>query len=476
MRGSAILAAAVLAIWTAVYLVTQVLVDPPLTTLPTIGAGTVLTVAVVLGYPSALRGPRRRGRAGLGRFGGGRSMPRDERDRLEAARGVRDLAAAGRSVPLRSGLTPEAARRTTELLRPMLSGDAIAITDREDILAFVGPGADHHRVGGQMQTRAAVRAIEKGRTVVVRDRAGLGCQVPDCPLQSAVIAPLAIGSRVVGSLGVFQARTEVPPKQLVEDMATMLSLHLELAELDRERRLATHARLDALRAQINPHFLFNILNTIASKARTRPEEARELLLRLSEFFRYAVRQEGHFAEFAQEYYFVRTYLSLEQARFGDRLQVRYDIDPQVLTSRVPVLTIQPLVENAVKHGIADKKEGGTVRLRARVDPLTRTTHIRISDDGAGMDPQVMARLMGRRGETGDQAGEDAGEHAGEDAGEHDSGGAGAPPAGLGSAAHAGVGLRNITERLQTLFGDRYDLSLSTPRGGGTVVDLRVPLT
>ncbi|GAA1177919.1 sensor histidine kinase [Nesterenkonia xinjiangensis] len=454
MRGSVILAGAVLAIWTLVYLVTQVLVDPPLAILPTIGAGTVLTVAVVLGYPSALRGPRGRGGARVG----GRAVRREERDRLEAARGVRDLAAAGRSVPLRSGLTPEAARRTAELLQPMLSGDAIAITDRQDILAFVGPGADHHRVGGEMQTRAAVRAIEKGRTVVVQDRAGLGCKVPDCALQSAVIAPLAIGSRVVGSLGVFQARMEIPPKQLVEDMATMLSLHLELAEMDRERRLATHARLDALRAQINPHFLFNILNTIASKARTRPDEARELLLRLSEFFRYAVRQEGHFAEFAQEYYFVRTYLSLEQARFGERLQVRYDIDPQVLTSRVPVLTIQPLVENAVKHGIADKKEGGTVRLRARVDPLTRTTSIRVSDDGVGMDPAVLARLM--RGQD-------------EGAGGDDEDGA---LSGLGSSGHAGVGLRNITERLETLFGDRYDLSISTPRGGGTVVDLRVPMT
>ncbi|MDS2174155.1 histidine kinase [Nesterenkonia sp. CL21] len=456
MRGSLILAGAVVAIWTLVYLVTQVLVHPPLAILPTIGAGTVLTLAVVLGYPSALRGPRGRRGGRVGGSVGGRIPPRDERDRLEAARGVRDLAAAGRSVPLRSGLTPDAARRTAELLRPMLSGDAIAITDREDILAFVGPGADHHRVGGEMQTRAAVRAIEKGRTVVVRDAAGLGCKVPDCALRSAVIAPLAIGSRVVGSLGVFQARTEIPPKQLVEDMATMLSLHLELAELDRERRLATHARLDALRAQINPHFLFNILNTIASKARTRPEEARELLLRLSEFFRYAVRQEGHFAEFAQEYYFVRTYLSLEQARFGDRLQVRYDIDPQVLTSRVPVLTIQPLVENAVKHGIADKKEGGTVRLRARVDPLTRTTHIRVSDDGVGMDAEVLAKLL-----SGDQ-----------DVGDHED----SVLTGVDAVGHAGVGLTNITERLESLFGDRYDLSISTPRSGGTVVDLRVPMT
>ncbi|GAA4432083.1 histidine kinase [Georgenia halophila] len=437
--GSTILAAVLVGLWALVYLVTQVLVDPALSVLPTLAAGTVLSVAAVLGYPSALRGPRG------SRLAGPQPDP-----------GVRPIAAAGRSMPLRSGLTPDAARRTAELIRPLLGGDAIAIADRERVLAFVGPGADHHLVGGALQTKVTARAIERGRTVVVRDRSGMGCPEADCPLQTAVIAPLAIGSRVVGALKVYRVQPEPPPRGLVEDMASMLSLHLELAEMDRERRLSAHARLDALRAQINPHFLFNILNTIASKARTDPEEARQLLLRLSDFFRYAVRQDGHFAEFAQEYFFVRTYLSLEQARYGDRLRVRYDIDPQVLTSRVPVLMIQPLVENAVKHGIADKVEGGTIHLKARVDPLTRTTSIRVSDDGVGIRPEVLARLT-----NGDGGVAPAGpvEHDGE------------PDQ---TRAGGGVGLRNISERLGSLFGERYDLSIQSTRSG-TVVDLRVPL-
>lgn len=444
MRGSAILATAVVIIWALVYVITQLLVTPALPELPTIGVGVLLTVAVVLGYPSALRGPR-----GAARIGGRGRRVSFVRPEPHDQSSVRDL--AGRSVPLRKGLTPDAARRTCQLLRPMLTGDAISITDTENILAYVGPGSGHHRDGEPMATSAAPRAIARGKTQVVLTPKGLSCREPNCELTSAAIAPLYIGSRVVGTLGVYQTQGKAPPKQLVEDMASMLSLHLELADLDREKQLATHARLDALRAQINPHFLFNILNTIASKARTRPEEARELLLRLSEFFRYAVRQEGHFAEFAQEYFFVRTYLSLEQARFGDRLQVRYDIDPQVLTSRVPVLTIQPLVENAVKHGIGAKPEGGTVRLRARVDPLTRTTTIRVSDDGAGVDPDVLTQLTSRNGSLpGEQV----------------------LPS---SPEHAGVGLQNISERLDSLFGDRYNLSISSPRSGGTVVELTVPL-
>jgi len=251
---------------------------------------------------------------------------------------------------------------------------------------------------------------------------------------------LTIGKRVVGALKAYRVDESPPSPELVEGMAGILSLHLELAELDRERQLAANAKLDALRAQINPHFLFNTLNTIASRARTDPEEARQLLLRLSDFFRYSIRQHGHFANFAQEYFFVRTYLSLEQARYGDRLKVRYDVDPQVLSAQVPVLTIQPLVENCVKHGLADKVDGGTVTLRARVDPLTRTTLIQVSDDGVGMPPDVLSTIRNRDGSPGE-----------------------------------GVGLANITERLESLFGERYRFAVDAEPGQGTRVELRIPL-
>jgi sensor histidine kinase YesM len=238
---------------------------------------------------------------------------------------------------------------------------------------------------------------------------------------------------------VYRRDDAAPAPLFVEGMARILSLHLELAELDRERRLAANAKLDALRAQINPHFLFNTLNTIASKARTDPEEARQLLLRLSDFFRYSIRQQGQFAEFALEYSFVRTYVSLEQARFGDRLAVRYDVDPQVLSVQVPVLTIQPLVENAIKHGLADKVGGGSVTLKARVNPLGSTTLIRVKDDGVGMDADLLQEILSGNGHDG------------------------------------GIGLRNISERLEMLFGDRYTFDIQSKPREGTIVTLQVPL-
>lgn len=420
-RGTLPLAGAMVLAWGLVYLVTQLAADPPLDAGVTILIGLALTIALVVGYPSALRGPRK---------------PRPPR---QPGRHGSTIAAMGRSMPLRSGLTPEAAQRAVKLLHPLLGGDAVAITDQERVLAFVGPGSDHHTVGDALRTESAARVLAKGKTSVVRSRAKLGCPEPSCPLRRAVISPLSIGKRVVGTLKVYRLDDIPPQRELVEGLAGILSLHLELAEMDRERKLAVDARLDALRAQINPHFLFNTLNTIASKARTDPEEARRLLLRLSDFFRYAVRQDGQTVEFGQEYYFVRTYVSLEQARYGDRLKVRYDIDPQVLTANVPVLTIQPLVENAVKHGLADKVDGGTVQLKARVDPLTRTASIRVSDDGVGIPPDVLDKLTSR------------------------------------DAANGGVGLSNISQRLEVLYGERYRLDIQSNDGAGTVVELQIPL-
>lgn len=427
--GSLPLAGALALAWALVYVTTQVLANPALGVGTTLLVGVGLTVLLTIGYPSALRGPR-----------GARASRRRSTKHRGQTRSGNTIAAFGKSMPLRSGLTSEAASRTAELLHPLLGGDSVAITDRREVLAFTGPGSGHHAVGDPPQTDVAVKVLAGAKTKVVRNQAKLGCPEPECPLRSAVVAPLAIGDRVVGTLKVYRVDDIPPSRDLVEGMAGILSLHLELAELDRERRLAVDAKLDALRAQINPHFLFNTLNTIASKARTDPEEARQLLLRLSDFFRYAVRQEGHFAEFGQEYFFVRTYLSLEQARYGERLRVRYDVDPQVLTAQVPVLTIQPLVENAVKHGLANKVDGGTVTLKARVDPLTRTTSIRVTDNGVGISKDELDQVSAGDG-----------------------------------TADGGVGLRNISERLETLFGGRYRLDVQSTEGDGTVVDLRIPL-
>jgi LytS/YehU family sensor histidine kinase len=431
-RGVGPLVAAVTVAWGLVALVSQVLADPPLAPTLTIVAGVVLTDLLIVGYASALRGPRQR--AGRRPRRASTSPPGSR----EAGAG-----AIGTGAGMPEGLTVEAAHRTVELLRPLLGADAVAITDRTRMLAFSGPGADHHASGSPLHTGARERVFTTGRpvTVVGRGEDGIGCPQPGCPLRSATIAPLRVGDDIIGTVSVYRQDTDPPHPEVVEGVAAILSVHLELGELQARQRADADAKLEALRAQINPHFLFNTLNTIASRVRTDPEQARQLLVRLADFFRYAIRQHGHVAEFAQEYAFVRTYVTLEQARFGDDLVVEYDVDPSVLGVTVPVLVIQPLVENAIKHGASGRPGRTTVRLRARVDPLAREVDVVVRDDGVGMDPATLEAVL----------------------------------AGTRTTDASGVGLANIRERLDLLFGDAHTFEVRAREGEGTAVHLRLPM-
>lgn len=419
-RGVGPLVAALTGLWAVVTLVSQALADPPLSPVVTIVAGVLLSDALIIGYASTLRGPRVRRRRGGGLVVDPPPTP---------------------AVVGRDDLGREAAQRAVRLLEPLLAGDAVAVTDRERMLAFSGPGSDHHRAGSPLWMGARSEVFATGTTVSVAGRDRIGCPDAGCPLEAATVAPLRVRGAVVGSVTVYRVHAEPPDPALVGSVAGLLSLTLDLTDDQLEARRSSDARLEALRAQINPHFLFNTLNTIASRVRTDPEEARQLLVRLADFFRYAVRQHGQLAEFAQEYAFVRTYVTLEQARFGERLQVHLDVDPQVLGTEVPVLVIQPLVENAVKHGVAAKVGRGRVTLRARVDPLARVVDVTVRDDGVGMTPDRLDQVV--RGEGGGDG--------------------------------EGVGLANIAERLVLLYGDAHRLEVRSTLGEGTTVRLRLPM-
>lgn len=412
----------VTAVWAAVLVFGQWLADPPLSAVVSIGVGVALTDAAILGFGSVLRGPRARRR-------------RRRRTPRPAATPTGEPSSA------RGDLFSEAATRTVSLLRPMLGDDAVAITDLDQMLAFAGPGEDHHGPGSPLRSPARAQVLATGTTTVVPRRDGLGCPDPACPLESAIFAPLHVHGELAGTVSVYRTEPGPPSVEIAEGLAGILALHLELAELERHSRLNADARLQALRAQINPHFLFNTLNTIASKVRTHPDEGRALLLRLADFFRYAIRQHDQFAEFAQEFYFVRTYVALEQARFGDDLRVVFDVDPQVLAVEVPVLVIQPLVENAIKHGLSRKVGQGTVTLRARVDLMAREVDIQVRDDGVGIEPDELAAVL---------------------AGRHRTDG-------------SGVGMSNIAERLSLLFDERAEMDVRSRPGDGTTVRLRLPM-
>src|SRR5437764_10207028 len=185
-------------------------------------------------------------------------------------------------------------------------------------------------------------------------------------MRGAVVVPLTVEGRIEGTLVVVGAISGKRLIRMADEAATYVSTQLELAELQRSRQQLAQAEVKALRAQISPHFIYNALNTISSLIRTDPEHARELLLDFAEFTRYSFRTSGLFTTLAEELRNIDRYLTLERARYGpQRLNVRLRIAPEVLSVTVPFLVLQPLVENAVRHGLARKPGGGTVTVIAQ---------------------------------------------------------------------------------------------------------------
>ncbi|KWV31420.1 sensor histidine kinase [Micromonospora rifamycinica] len=343
--------------------------------------------------------------------------------------------------PLRTGLHPAGAAKAVRHLRALVGAAGLALTDADTLLALDGRGGHH---GDQLLT-AARRVAETGRSTVLGE-SELHCDRVDCLVRGAVVAPLSADGRVVGAL---VAVADGPPAPgLVQ--ATLETAHwagnqLSLAELDSSRERLARAEIRALRAQISPHFIYNALTAIGSFVRTDPERARELILEFAEFTRYSFRAHGEFTTLAEELRSIDRYLTIERARFGDRLQVRLQIAPEVLPVTLPFLCLQPLVENAVRHGLSRKPGTGMVSIEAR--DAGAECHITVEDDGVGMDPATLTAGIAELTRAGSDPTDDPGQH---------------------------VGLSNVDERLRSVFGDGFGLVVETGPGSGTKVSLRIP--
>ncbi|MER6203352.1 histidine kinase [Streptomyces sp. NPDC001586] len=333
--------------------------------------------------------------------------------------------------PLRAGLTEDAARKAARRLRSLLGTEALCLTDRESVLAWDGPGADHHE--RRAMARVAVM-LESGRSQSVRTE----CQRPDCPLKWAVVAPLTGEDGMLGALVAYGSRESAVLVRAATEVARWVSVQLELSELDRSRTRLMEAEIKALRAQISPHFIFNSLAAIASFVRTDPEHARELLLEFADFTRYSFRRHGDFTTLAEELRSIQQYLALAGARFGDRLKVTLQVAPEVLPVALPFLCLQPLVENAVKHGLEDSTEECRITITAQ--DAGAEAVITVEDNGVGMDPALLRRIL-----------------AGE----------------LGGSS-SGIGLPNVDERIRQVYGDAYGPVIETGVGAGMKVTIRIP--
>ena len=332
---------------------------------------------------------------------------------------------------LHEGLTEQGTAKAAKHLRAMLGTQAIALCDKDSTLAWDGAGT-HHR---DHVWRHASEVLASGRTVVL-DAKEVACGDPACLIRTAILAPIISDERVVAAFAAYGPSASAGLVRATEEVAGWVSTQVELADLGRQRSRAVEAELRALRAQISPHFIYNALAAIASFVRTDPDRARELLLEFADFTRYAFRRGGAFTTLAEELGNIEHYLALEQARFGDRLQISLLVAPEVLSVAVPYLAIQPLVENAVHHGLESKEGVGHVSLTA--SDQGSEAEIVVEDDGIGSDPDVVRAVL------------------------------------AGRSPQDSVGLGNVDARLRQVYGDDHGLVVETALGAGTKVTFRVP--
>ncbi|WP_309127622.1 histidine kinase [Microbacterium sp.] len=327
---------------------------------------------------------------------------------------------------LRSEQGPDLVRAARHL-RNLLGVQAVAFVTADGAVASDGSidGLD------TSAERIAARVREAGRRQVFLRR-----RARDDSSHEAVGAPMIVDGVIQGVLIAFADSVRSPLVRATGEVAEWCADQIALTELEASRASLAEAELRALRAQISPHFIYNSLAAIASFITTDPERARTLVLDFADFTRYSFRQKGEFTTLAQELGSIRNYLELERARFGDRLDVRLRIAPETLSTVIPFLSVQPLVENAVRHGLEPMASGGRIVIAAE-DEATHT-EISVEDDGAGMDPELVQQAL------------------------------------IGSADASHVGLRNVDTRLRRLYGAEGGLVIETNIGAGTMVRMRIP--
>lgn len=364
------------------------------------------------------------------------SMIRDQQQMYEKFSRVfsaKALNIANRTVGIMSqGFTPQASQKIARIIQEETGVGAVAITDTDKILAFIGIGEDHHRPGTPITSTITMQAIACNKVLFADGNSQpYRCSIsPQCQLGSVLVIPLHGDEGVIGTIKLYEPKKRLFLKinhTLGEGIANLLSQQLLTGRLEQQQRLLVQSELKLVQAQINPHFLFNTLNTISAITRREPERARQLLLHLSLFFRKNLKRQSGLATLQEEQEHCQSYLEIELARFGDRLTVQNEIPPTLADLKLPSFTLQPLIENAIKHGTSTLLEQGHIRLYTEQTAERVIIHV---EDNAGTWQEKPA---------GD-----------------------------------GLGMTLVDRRLKSAFGNRYGLSVSCEPDCWTRVSVTLP--
>ena len=359
-------------------------------------------------------------------------------DKLRAQQTNKTLSLASQTlVYMRGGLSEQNCQEVCNILLPECQAMAVAMTDDKFVLGYAGAHAEAFPIGSAIHTLATHRVLASQTVEVFRSsEAFASASNPLIP--AGIVAPLVVRGVSVGTLKLYyesDVLIDETQRAIAEGLAQLLSTQLSIAELDRQVELATKAELQALQAQINPHFLFNTINTIASLIRTDPARARVLLREFAAFYRQTLENSNDLIPLDREMQQTMRYFAFEQARFGaERVRLEADID-DFGDLRVPSFIIQPIVENAVNHAMPAE---GQLNIDISIEEAGDDVVITVTDDGVGMSEEQARRLLQNAS---------------------------------ASEKGTGIALKNVDARLRAVFGPGSGVSVSSQIGKGTQVTL-----
>ncbi len=340
---------------------------------------------------------------------------------------------------LRRGFNTTTCEEVAKIILKTSDVDAVAITNKKTVLAYVGISCSDYE---------PAKNFINFKDELAKNRIAFFSSISEEKVYSGhgddfswngIAVPLKIQKKTIGTLDFFYKSS----KRITENRITvakglgeLLGTQLELSELERQQAHAFRSELKALRAQINPHFLFNTLNTIAVLCRTDPIKARSLIISFAEFFRESLERQSQFTTLDEELRYVNSYLEFEKARFGSKLKIENRIDKKAEKVKLPALIVQPLVENAIKHGMS---ANGKLLLVLTATVENGQLVVKVKDNGMGM----LDKRKTLRNENNGKG--------------------------------LGIGLTNIKERLISLYGSEGLINIHSTSGKGTEVTLRIPI-
>lgn len=314
-----------------------------------------------------------------------------EKERLAGEQAKLALEIANKSLPyFRKG---ESLNKVCKIILESLDAKVVVITDTHNIIASHLISNDYILNHCEIKSKATKQVLNSGEVLILgkEDSDILDFQCIGGNIKSCIILPLFQGEKkIYGALKLYFDTSKIitsRKRYLAEGLSMLISTQIELSNLENLKAMAKDAELRALQTQINPHFLFNALHTISSFVRINPDKARETIIDLSTYLRYNLENASKHLPLIKELEQVKAYINIEKARFGDKIQVEYNIPKEIENIELPSLIIQPLVENSIKHGILKKRTGGKIEISGVVKD--KGAIISIIDDGVGIDPNVI---------------------------------------------------------------------------------------